>query len=416
VAPAGKGITLDQYNGSLSENGTTLVKGFNPTNPHVGDAIVATFFWLGSTNIITSVTDVLTTNPYTPVGNTYTLVDYVALGGTSMATYVATNVQNFPDPNDPASGIVLAVQATLSSPVTDGGVLISAWTGVNAVSAQALGAHHSASGSGSTSTVADPGAITIGAGALAYAVTMSNGHVGRQPPAGFTNLDVLSDPNIVSEADDAVQASAGSVDPQWTWLFNSPSSWLATVLALNPASGNLTVTTSTSGSSLPSGYTVAVDGGAGQPIGINGSVPFTNLAAGSHSVVLSGVPSNCTVSGGNTQTVTVPSGGTATAAFSVSCITPNVPPTVNAGSNQTVLLAVLYSLTDVSFTDPDNDGPWSYTINWGDGSSSSGSTASQGPITGTHTYLLLGTYTITIVVTDSRGASGSGSKRLTVIL
>jgi hypothetical protein len=133
-------------------------------------------------------------------------------------------------------------------------------------------------------------------------------------------------------------------------------------------------------------------------------------------VVLSGVPSNCTVSGGNTQTVTVPSGGTATAAFSVSCITPNVPPTVNAGSNQTVLLAVLYSLTDVSFTDPDNDGPWSYTINWGDGSSSSGSTASQGPITGTHTYLLLGTYTITIVVTDSRGASGSGSKRLTVIL
>jgi hypothetical protein len=30
-----------------------------------------------------------------------------------------------------------------------------------------------------------------------------------------------------------VQASAGTVEPQWTWFFNAPSTWLATVLALN---------------------------------------------------------------------------------------------------------------------------------------------------------------------------------------
>src|SRR5713226_1730824 len=64
----------DQLNGTLSENGRMLIKGFNPTNPHLGDAIVATFLWLGSTNIIDSVTDVLTTTPYSPVGNKYTLV------------------------------------------------------------------------------------------------------------------------------------------------------------------------------------------------------------------------------------------------------------------------------------------------------------------------------------------------------
>src|SRR2546426_8060112 len=28
---------------------------------------------------------------------------------------------------------------------------------------------------------------------------------------------------------------SGSLDPQWTWYFNSPSTWLATALVLNPA-------------------------------------------------------------------------------------------------------------------------------------------------------------------------------------
>src|SRR5207244_7387772 len=85
--------------------------------------------------------------------------------------------------------------------------------------------------------------------------------------------------------------------------------------------GDLKVTTSTSGSSLPSGYTVTVDGTTSQPIGINSSVTFTNLAATSHTVALSGVPTNCWVSGGTSQTVTVPAGGTATEAFSVTCRT-----------------------------------------------------------------------------------------------
>ena len=55
------GITMNQQNGALGESGTLLIKGFNPTNPHHGDAIIATFYWLGSSNIIDSVRDVLTT-------------------------------------------------------------------------------------------------------------------------------------------------------------------------------------------------------------------------------------------------------------------------------------------------------------------------------------------------------------------
>src|SRR5436309_3895440 len=89
-----------------------------------------------------------------------------------------------------------------------------------------------------------------------------------------------------------------------------------------PTSGNLKVTTSTTGSNLdPDGYTVTVDGTSSQPITINNStgVTFTGLATGSRSVALSGVAANCTVSGGATQTVTVTAGQTATLPFSVSC-------------------------------------------------------------------------------------------------
>src|SRR5437870_4493935 len=106
-----------------------------------------------------------------------------------------------------------------------------------------------------------------------------------------------------------------------------------------PTSGNLKVTTSTTGSNLdPDGYTVTVDGTHGQSIATNNStgVTFTGLGAGSHDVVLSGVAANCTVSGGATQTATVTASQTATPPFSVACpaTTGNLTVTTNTtGSN-----------------------------------------------------------------------------------
>ena len=229
------GIALDQHNGALGEAGTVLIKGFDPTNPHRGSTIIATFYWVGSTNIIDSVTDHLTVTGFPPVGNRYALVEYVTAGGLSMATYVATNVQGFPDPN-PGRDSVLAVRANLSSPVADGGVKISAWTGVEPDFGVALGAHRSAAGSGSSETIAAPGAIPINPGALAYAVTMTNGRVGFAAPEGFTSIGGPgSDAVIKEDGRYRVPDSAGTVDPRWTWLFEAPSTWLATVLALNPA-------------------------------------------------------------------------------------------------------------------------------------------------------------------------------------
>src|SRR3989441_3149334 len=190
-------VVADQQNSTLNPNGTAIMKGFNPTNPRLGSAIVATFFLPGSSNIITGVTDHLTDG--TPVGNTYTLVEFVTAGGISMATYVATNVQNFPDPN-PTQDKVLVVQANLSSPITGGGIIISAYSGVNAVSAWGVGAHQSGAGSGSVPTVAAPGTIAVGAGALAYGVTLANAVVGLDAPVGFSYITNISDATYKADA------------------------------------------------------------------------------------------------------------------------------------------------------------------------------------------------------------------------
>jgi hypothetical protein len=341
IEPGG-GIQLDQQNGSFGQSGTMIVKGFNPQNPHVGDAIIATFFWFGAPggltdNIIDSVTDVLTTTPFTPVGNKYELVEFVSEGTISMATYLATNVQNFPDAGT-ADNQILAVKADLKVPVTDGGVAISAWVGVAGTIPQALGEHRSASGAASplsSPTIADPGAIFLNPGALAFGMSLVSPPAGLEAtPSGWTQIgtggDLLLKNDGEYDARFTVSSTGGSTDPQWSWSFAAPGSWLATVLALNPAptTGNLTVTTTTSGDNVPtSDYTVTLDGTTSQPIPPTGEISFTALQPGGHEVALSGLPTNCQWTSANPVTVTIVAGETETAAFMVSCsATPPPPP------------------------------------------------------------------------------------------
>ncbi len=238
-ATAASPIALDQQNGALNETNTALLrKGFNPTNPQLGTAIIATFFWQGTTATVIDVTDVLADG--TPVGNRYELVEYIIGDEVSMATFVATNVQNIPQGTFPNGDRTLVVQATLSDVVVDGGVMISSYSGVDPAFPDALGEHRSDAGSGSTQTIAHPGAIALSAGALAYGVTLSNRRVDLITPPDFTTLTVgpMEDGFLKTDGEYTVRASGGAVDPQWTWSFDQnpqPGTWLASVVALNPA-------------------------------------------------------------------------------------------------------------------------------------------------------------------------------------
>ena len=114
-------------------------------------------------------------------------------------------------------------------------------------------------------------------------------------------------------------------------------------------------------------------------------------------------------------TVTDNDGATGTVTHSVTISAPNQAPTVNAGANVTMGPG-LFTL-QASFSDPDGGGPWNYKIEWGDPTDilpTTGSLSSPGAISATHPYLVPGTYTIRVTVTDSHGASGSGTMTLTI--
>ncbi|MEA2713199.1 MAG: hypothetical protein QOK27_1160, partial [Gemmatimonadales bacterium] len=102
----------------------------------------------------------------------------------------------------------------------------------------------------------------------------------------------------------------------------APASVAFTVICAAPPAnaGTLRITTTTTGPSPDAdGYAFAVDGGTGQPIGVNVMVTLPNVTAGAHTVRLSGIAGNCSVGGTNPRSVSVPAGATASVAFTVAC-------------------------------------------------------------------------------------------------
>jgi Tol biopolymer transport system component len=91
------------------------------------------------------------------------------------------------------------------------------------------------------------------------------------------------------------------------------------------ATGRIEVTAATTGLDLdPDGYTVQVDGGSPQPLAVNGTVGFSGVSGGDHSITLGAAAGNCSVGGSNARAVTVTTGGatrdTVRTTFGVNCL------------------------------------------------------------------------------------------------
>jgi probable HAF family extracellular repeat protein len=89
--------------------------------------------------------------------------------------------------------------------------------------------------------------------------------------------------------------------------------------------------------------------------------------------------------------------------------TQNRTPSVSLKATSATSMRVGGSLSvQGSFTDPDN-GPWSYRLDWGDGSATTGNASTAGTISGIapHAYTRRGSFKAKLTVTDRRGAAGS---------
>ena len=96
----------------------------------------------------------------------------------------------------------------------------------------------------------------------------------------------------------------------------------------------------------------------------------------------------------------------------------NVAPTVDAGEGQTVDLGEIVSLAPAQFTDPGIADTHAATIDWGDGTTGPGvlvESDGAGTVSGSHTYVDSGDFTIEVCVTDDDGGIGCDTFNATVV-
>src|SRR5438046_7433563 len=137
----------------------------------------------------------------------------------------------------------------------------------------------------------------------------------------------------------------------------------------------------------------------------DGSISAYGWTFGDGTTATSQNPAHTYAPGGTytvTLTVTDNVGATGTTSKSVAVAAPNQPPTAAFSASCSALTCSFTS----SSSDPDGSiAAYSWTL--GDGATST----AQNPA---HTYAAGGTYTVTLMVTDNQGATGSTSKTVTV--
>jgi hypothetical protein len=142
--------------------------------------------------------------------------------------------------------------------------------------------------------------------------------------ATLTTSDVTPGSHTVQLGEVAANCSVAGDNPRTVNVTAGQKATVAfavTCSATSPTTGIIRVSVTTSGSPPdPDGYLVKLDGGdPGLSAGTSGSVSFTSVPVGSHTVALTGVAANCSVADGVSRTVTVTAGATSELSFEVTC-------------------------------------------------------------------------------------------------
>jgi hypothetical protein len=111
--------------------------------------------------------------------------------------------------------------------------------------------------------------------------------------------------------------------------------------------GSIEVKTSTTGP--PAGdYSVTLDTGTPQAIGANASLTLADVAAGLHTVTLSGFAGSCAPTGGAVRSVTVAGGASSRVSYTVNCAAPNTAPTATNDAYNATTGVAFTTTTDIN--------------------------------------------------------------------
>jgi hypothetical protein len=185
----------------------------------------------------------------------------------------------------------------------------------------------------------------------------ANQPIGTNTAASLDNISVGSHTVVLSNvAPNCTVADGASRDVNVSPGGTTTVAFSVTCTALPPTVGSIHVTTTTDGEDQdPDGYAVKLDGGAGQPIDLDGQLLLSNVSLGSHTVELTGVAGNCTVDDAS-KDVTVSAGATAEVGFSITCTA--IPPSASKStlSVSTDNIAAGTGSSTVTVTVKDADG------------------------------------------------------------
>src|SRR5205809_97173 len=169
-----------------------------------------------------------------------------------------------------------------------------------------------------TTTGADPDAD-------GYAVTL-DGTAPRTVGVNATLVlrDLGTGSHSVALAGLAANCTASGENPRGVTVRAGDTVQVAFAVVCVAVTGTIEITAATSGIDIdPDGYTVQVDGSAARALAVGGTTRFEGLAAGSHTVTLTGAAANCPVAPDNPRAVSVTTGAvtrdTARTTFQVTC-------------------------------------------------------------------------------------------------
>jgi Big-like domain-containing protein len=241
----------------------------------------------------------LDVEPPQPIGSAATLRMVEVAGGSHTVQLAGVAANCTVSGDNPRTVSVTAGEVT----AVTFAVICSATTGSLEITSSTSGSSPDADGYTIILDGANRGPLGVSAAATLTGLTPGSHALGLSDIAA--NCQVSEDnPRAVSIAVGASTAVAFSV----------------TCATPPPGTGTIRITTVTSGPDQdPDGYAFVLDDGSSQPIGVNSVATLASVAAGSHSVQLSGLVSNCAVQGTTRRPVTVSAGTTAELSFAVSC-------------------------------------------------------------------------------------------------